>query len=88
MGFVLVVVVVVVAGWLYMASRANTGVASRNTRDGSDDYVPVNAYDNPYDTNEANDRPFESDSCSDTSDDSSSASDSDSCSDSSDSSSD
>jgi len=84
MVFVLVIAVIVIAGWVYLASRANTGRPTSSTAGAVfDDYVPVNAYDNPYDTNEANDRPFEPDSCSDTSDDASSGSDSDSCSDSS-----
>lgn len=62
--FVLVVIVIVIAGWIYMAGSAN-GVAARNTTTGLDDYVPPNAYDNPYDTNENNDRPFEPDPASD-----------------------
>ncbi|GAB1595279.1 hypothetical protein [Lysobacter claricitrinus] len=81
--FVVVIAVIVIAGWLYLASNANNGARTSGTV--SDDYVPVNAYDNPYDTNEANDAPFAPDACSDSSDDSSSdsGSDSDSCSDSS-----
>ena len=65
MWFVLIVAILVVAGWIYLS---NDDPAARNPSGGSDDYVPVNAYDNPYDTNENNDRPFESDDCDDASD--------------------
>ena len=75
MVFVLIIAVIVIAGWLYMANSANSGTARAGTV-GSDDYVPGNVYENPYDTNENNDRPFEPDTCSDTSDDSASG---DSC---------
>ncbi|AXK72498.1 hypothetical protein DWG18_09595 [Lysobacter sp. TY2-98] len=71
MGFVLIVLVIVIAGWVFLARNGSTGTGTSSSM--SDDYVPVNAYDNPYDTNENNDRPFEPDSCEDTSDDSSSS---------------
>ena len=58
MWFVLIVIVVVAAGWLYMA-----GQGTGNPGAGPDESAPVNAYDNPYDTNENNDRPFEPDAC-------------------------
>ncbi|MGY3264055.1 hypothetical protein [Lysobacter sp. HA35] len=69
--FVLIIAVIVIAGWIYLANNQNSGVV-RSGNAGSGDYAPMNAYDNPYDTNENNDRPFEPDTCSDTSDDSSS----------------
>ena len=68
MWFVIVIAAIVVAGWVFMTVTADDG-RPRNQNPGLDDYVPVNAYDNPYDTNENNDRPFESDACSDPSDD-------------------
>ncbi|WP_133480013.1 hypothetical protein [Cognatilysobacter segetis] len=71
MGFVLIVLVFVIAGWAFLARKAGMGASTPSAV--SDGYVPVNAYDNPYDTNENNDRPFEPDSCSDMSDDSSSS---------------
>jgi hypothetical protein len=75
MWFVLIVVIIVIAGWIFLASHANT----RNPSDRSDPHVPVNAYDNPYDSHENNDRPFEPDNAPDASTDSTS----DTCSDSS-----
>jgi hypothetical protein len=71
MGFVLIVVLILIAGWIYLARSRSTAPSTVTT--GIDDRVPANAYDNPYDTNENNDRPLEPDSCSDTSDDSSSS---------------
>ncbi|WP_133499876.1 hypothetical protein [Cognatilysobacter terrigena] len=71
MGFVLIVLVIVIAGWAFLARNSSAGPGTSSSV--SDGYVPVNAYDNPYDTNENNDRPFEPDSCSDTSDESSSS---------------
>lgn len=65
--FVLVIAVIVVAGWIFMSVTASDG-RPRNPDAGSDDSVPVNAYDNPYDTNENNDRPFEPDAGDDGSD--------------------
>jgi len=64
--FVLVIAGIVVGGWIFLSVTADDG-RPRSTGSGSDDYVPPNAYDNPYDTNENNDRPFESDACSDAS---------------------
>jgi hypothetical protein len=71
MGFVLIVLVIVIAGWAFLARNGRTGTGT--SRSASESYVPVNAYDNPYETNENNDRPFEPDSCSDTYGDSSSS---------------
>lgn len=59
--FVLVVAVIVAAGWIYLAASADT--RDRDTDTG--DTAPANAYDNPYDTNENNDRPFEPDAAGD-----------------------
>ncbi|WP_155914202.1 hypothetical protein [Lysobacter sp. HA18] len=67
----LIIAVIVIVGWIYLANNQNSGVVRSDTA-GSGDYAPVNAYDNPYDTNENNDRPFEPGTCSDTSDDSAS----------------
>ena len=79
MWFVLLVVIAVLAGWAILAATTGaSGDAPRKTDPRADDSVPANVYDNPYDTNENNDRPFEPDA-SDASDDS--AGDSDSCSD-------
>jgi hypothetical protein len=61
MGFVLIVVLIVIAGWIYLARNRSTAPSTGAT--GIDDGVPANAYDNPYDTNENNDRQFESDRC-------------------------
>jgi len=57
MWFVLVVGIVVIAGWIFLAN-------SSSVRRGGDmdDSPPANPYENPYDTNENNDRPFEPDS--------------------------
>jgi hypothetical protein len=64
MWFVLVIAVIVIAGWIYLAN------SDRATRGDLcfDDRVPVNAYENPYDNNESNDAPFEPDACGDASD--------------------
>ena len=79
MWFVLLVVIAVLAGWAILAATTGaSGDTPRKTDPRADDSVPANAYDNPYDTNENNDRPFEPDA-SDASD--GSAGDSDSCSD-------
>ena len=56
MWFVLVVGVVVIAGWIFLA---NSSAATRSGDNSVDDRLPANPYENPYDTNENNDRPFE-----------------------------
>ena len=61
----LIIAIIVIAGWIFLA---NGNATARGPNGGTDDYVPVNAYDNPYDTNENNDRPFESDDYGDASD--------------------
>jgi len=69
MWFVLVVGIVVVAAWILLA---NSSAATRSVDTSMDDRLPANPYENPYDTNENNDRPFEPDTCADASDESSS----------------
>ena len=69
MWFVLVIAIVVTAGWIFLANSDKT---TRTGDAGADERMPANPYENPYDTNEANDRPFEPDACSDASDDASS----------------
>ena len=59
MWFVLVVCVVVIAGWIFLA---NSSSVTRTGDDSMDERLPANRYENPYDTNENNDRPFELDS--------------------------
>jgi hypothetical protein len=79
--FVLVVGVVVIAGWIFLA---NSNSVTRTGDNSMDDRLPANPYENPYDTNENNennDRPFEPDgqACGESSsDDSHGAGDSDS----------
>ena len=77
MWFVLVIAVIVIAGWIFLANSDKV-TRTGDSASGWNESAPANAYDNPYDTNENNDRPFEPDA-SDASDDS--AGDSDSCSD-------
>ncbi|HSD17628.1 MAG TPA: hypothetical protein VLC71_10285 [Thermomonas sp.] len=64
MWFVVVIAIIVIAGWIWLANRTATGHAGS----GWNESAPANAYDNPYDTNENNDRPFEPDACGDASD--------------------
>ena len=77
MWFVLVIAVIVIAGWIFLANSDKV-TRTGDSASGWNESAPANAYDNPYDTNENNDRPFEPDA-SDASD--GSAGDSDSCSD-------
>ena len=58
MWFVLVVGVVVIAGWIFLA---NSSGVTQGGDTGMDERLPANPYENPYDTNENNDRPFEPD---------------------------
>ena len=60
MWFVLVVGVVVIAGWIFLV---NSSAVTQSGDNSADDRLPANAYENPYDTNENNDRPFEPDIC-------------------------
>lgn len=69
MWFVLVIAIVVIAGWILLA---NSDKVTRTGDAGADERMPANPYENPYDTNENNDRPFEPDACSDAFDDASS----------------
>ena len=69
MWFVLVIAIVVIAGWIFLA---NSDKVTRTGDAGADERMPANPYENPYDTNENNDRPFEPDACDDASADSSS----------------
>ena len=69
MWFVLVIAIVVIAGWILLA---NSDKVTRTGDAGADERMPANPYENPYDTNENNDRPFEPDACGDASDDASS----------------
>ena len=55
MWFVLVVGVVVIAGWIFLV---NSSAVTQSGDNSADDRLPANAYENPYDTNENNDRPF------------------------------
>jgi hypothetical protein len=60
--FVLAVGIVVVAGWIFLAT------SDKVTRTGDtwiDDRVPGNAYDNPCAPDDVNDAPFEPDACGD-----------------------
>ena len=59
MWFVLVVGIVVIAGWIFLA---NSSSVTRGGDHSMDDRLPANPYENPCDTNENNDRPFEPDS--------------------------
>jgi hypothetical protein len=58
MWFVLVVGVVVIAGWIFLA---NSSSVTRTGDNSMDERLPANPYENPYDTSENNDRPFEPD---------------------------
>ena len=58
MWFVLVVGVVVIAGRIFLAHGSSVTRIGDNSMD---DRLPGNPYENPYDTNENNDRPFEPD---------------------------
>lgn len=58
MWFVLVIAIVVIAGWIFLA---NSNKVTRTGDAGADERTPANPYENPYDTNENNDRPFEPD---------------------------
>ena len=77
MWFVLVIAVIVIAGWIFLANSDKV-TRTGDSASGWNESAPANAYDNPYDTNENNDRPFEPDACSDASD-ASSSDDSGSC---------
>ena len=69
MWFVLVIAIVVIAGWIFLA---NSDKVTRTGDAGADERMPANPYENPYDTNENNDRPFEPDAGGDAADDASS----------------
>lgn len=71
MWFVLVIAIIVIAGWIYLAGRTDEA-ATGDSAPGWNESAPANAYDNPYDTDENNNRPFEPDACGDASDDASS----------------
>ena len=71
MWFVLVIAIVVIAGWIFLANSDKV-TRTGDSASGWNESAPANAYDNPYDTNENNDRPFEPDACGDAADDASS----------------
>ncbi len=55
MWFVLVIAIVAIAGWIFLA---NSDKVTRTGDAGADERMPANPYENPYDTHENNDRPF------------------------------
>ena len=57
MWFVLVIAIVVIAGWILLANSDKV-TRTGDSASGWNESAPANAYDNPCDTNENNDRPF------------------------------
>ena len=55
MGFVLVIAIVVLAGWIFLATRQDPSIDAKSatntqSNDVWDPRVPTNSYDNPYAT--------------------------------------